>query len=248
MLHGALVDPTSGEIGLVVEHVAGTQLRAYIVESRPPIGVEVRYSLALQICCALRFLHGQHPCIVHGDLKASNIMVERTGPVGSSTPPRAKLLDFGLSRIITRGARPLGGTTAWMAPELLTKTRCRPHASADVFSFGCVLFHVMTGMVPLKGIARADVVKMWQHRTSTSPMIWPPESAFRDEGSALCQEMMDFQPSQRPHMSAVHHRLVGWRPVGLVAEVVLSTEAGPNFTAGIRQARMRLRPARRSLV
>eukprot|EP00972_Heterocapsa_arctica_P013760 2029939-Heterocapsa_arctica.AAC.1 len=68
-----------------------------------------------KICRALIYLHSRAPCIVHGDLKPSNILVEKHSETGFSP----KLLDLGLSRKITRNSETRGGTPVYMAPELI---------------------------------------------------------------------------------------------------------------------------------
>ena len=72
---------------------------------------------------------------------------------------RPKLLDFGLSRLLTSGAAPLGGTLSWMAPELLT-TQTPPATPADIFSFGRLIHFVCTGMIVLQGLARQEIKRM----------------------------------------------------------------------------------------
>ncbi len=91
-------------------------------------------------CCALVYLHSQVPQFVHGDIKDTNAFVETTWNGGLNI----KLLDFGLGRVLTRMAKPLGGTLVWEAPELLQSTVVGPHSSADIFSFGRLLCKIMT--------------------------------------------------------------------------------------------------------
>merc|ERR1719401_127797 len=80
----------------------------------------------------LRFLHAAKPkAIVHGDLKAQNVLVDRNF--------RAKVADFGLSQKQRTAG---GGTPFWMAPELLLPNG-GPHTTAsDVYAFGIVLVEV----------------------------------------------------------------------------------------------------------
>ena len=73
----------------------------------------------------MRFLHTADPLIIHGDLKAANVLLD--------TRFRAKVADFGLSH----NKRHLGvtGTPFWMAPELL-RGDAENNPTTDVYSFG----------------------------------------------------------------------------------------------------------------
>ncbi|KAI3417061.1 Protein kinase domain-containing protein [Psidium guajava] len=112
---------------------------------------ETRYDIVLGIAHALEYLHhGCVPAILHGDVKAMNILL------GPRYEPY--LADFGLARVLNgegdgddiskQGYRPrLAGSYGYMAPE---------HASlqpitekSDVYSFGVVLLEVLTGRHPL---------------------------------------------------------------------------------------------------
>merc|ERR1740123_1115429 len=101
------------------------------------------HQLSLGACRALVYLHARRPPIVHGDLKGSNIFVEHR-----ALGPHAKLLDFGLARVLSRQIEPLGGTLRWAAPEVFA--RGVPTPAADVFSFDRVLFFVVVGKKPLQ--------------------------------------------------------------------------------------------------
>lgn len=94
---------------------------------RRQVSVAMRIDLAHDTACALTYLHARTPPIVHGDIKGSNVLVERSSPGRL----RAKLLDFGLSRTLNRSkSKPLGGTRLWMAPEAAQKCRPHPHTLA----------------------------------------------------------------------------------------------------------------------
>ncbi|KAJ6551288.1 kinase-like domain-containing protein, partial [Mycena capillaripes] len=105
---------------------------------------EDHFSLILDVALGLQYLHEQN--VVHGDLKAINILV---------TPSRrACIADFGLSSIAnamtlrfthsTVYAR--GGTVRYQSPELLRGES--QHFGSDVYAFACVCYEIMTGKVP----------------------------------------------------------------------------------------------------
>jgi serine/threonine protein kinase len=98
--------------------------------------------VALDVASALAFLHARKT--MHFDVKAGNVMLTRDFA--------AKLGDVGLSKAMTHTfASKQGGvgTFAWCAPEVLQGKPCT--YSADVFSYGVLLFEIVTGEVPLRG-------------------------------------------------------------------------------------------------
>ncbi|VAI80821.1 unnamed protein product [Triticum turgidum subsp. durum] len=105
-----------------------------------------RYNIILGLGSALHYLHGEwEQCIVHGDIKPSNIMLDSS----LST----KLGDFGLARLIDHGAgsghttKAVLGTVGYIDPELVN-TR-RPCTESDVYSFGVVLLEIASGRRPV---------------------------------------------------------------------------------------------------
>lgn len=82
------------------------------------------FPILLDITQGVRFLHSANPAVIHGDLKAQNILVDNR--------LRAKVADFGLSNKNRLGAT---GTPYWMAPELLRGETSNTQES-DVYSFG----------------------------------------------------------------------------------------------------------------
>jgi hypothetical protein len=119
---------------LVMELVEGETLAARIKRSPVPIGMAVRYGE--QIASALAEAHAKG--IVHRDLKPGNIMIAKSG---------VKILDFGLAKSgqdeTLTTSRMVMGTPAYMSPE---QREGKPaDARSDIYSFGCVLYEMLTG-------------------------------------------------------------------------------------------------------
>ncbi|XP_051209245.1 mitogen-activated protein kinase kinase kinase 18-like [Lolium perenne] len=94
---------------------------------------------AADVATGLAYLHGES--IVHGDVKARNVVIGADG--------RAKLADFGCAR--KAGCGPIiGGTPAFMAPEVARGEEQGP--AADVWALGCTVLEMATGRAPWSGV------------------------------------------------------------------------------------------------
>ena len=112
-----------------------------------------RVDMALQAAMGMAYLHSHDVKIVHRDVKSMNILV--------GTDWSVKIADFGLAKTMaTRSflsAKQLAGTPAWMSPEALRSESCS--AKSDVFSFGVVLWELMTGRVPWEGERLVNIIR-----------------------------------------------------------------------------------------
>ena len=146
---------TEGEVVYVVtEFLEGSTLRERLDRG----GLEWRRAsaIAAEIAEGLAAAHARG--IVHRDLKPDNIFLTSDGVV--------KILDFGLAHVAesdgpdgathTRVTEPgtVLGTVGYMAPEQVRGEAV--DARADIFSFGCVLYEMVTGTVPFQRATRAD--------------------------------------------------------------------------------------------
>ncbi|CAE8688712.1 unnamed protein product [Polarella glacialis] len=157
--YGALI--SYGEtpaILLVEELIEGQSAEVCFLLPSPILSANARCRILLGICQALRYLHGLQPAVVHGDLKPGNVMVEKL-------TNRAKLLDFGLARRLTRHALPLGGSTRYRAPELFNRGTgdgslvSRPSCSADIFSLGRVAFVAAASRKPFDWLENDELMQ-----------------------------------------------------------------------------------------
>lgn len=202
LFYGAVVLPQTCDLVIVMELVQGTRLDKLVVE--PPHGPDTgqRCKLVKDFCCALTYLHTQNPQLVHGDVKDSNAMVELS-PSGAI---KAKLLDFGLGRVLTKSAKPLGGTVAWRAPELMCQQVVMPHASADVFSFGRLMYKIITGRRPLEGWCKEEIL-IAARGGLTLLCYWPPHIALAEACQSLSERCTHITPQLRPSISEIEGML-----------------------------------------
>ena len=151
---------------LVMEYIEGTPLKG-------PMPPEEAVRVALEIAGALQAAHSAG--IVHRDLKPANILLTRSG---------VKLLDFGLAQIqqITAGdatviqtqAGEILGTAGYMAPEQIHGQPV--DARTDIFSFGVVLYEMLSGRRAFAGETAISTMARILH-TEPDPLEAPPELA-----------------------------------------------------------------------
>ena len=196
---GACIDPQHPDLVVVLEYVFGQPLDLFVREYHTPgqktlETVHGAFMVLLGVCRALVYLHARQPTVVHGDLKGSNIYVECR-----KNGPNAKLLDFGLARVISGKVKPLGGTRHWKAPEVFEKRR--PTPAADVFSFGRVIYFVCTGKSPLQDLDRKASIRAARGRSYIA-LPWPQEETAEIEWCRpLVEAASATDPIQRPSAS-----------------------------------------------
>lgn len=139
-----------GQSFIVMEYVDGAPLSA--VASGEPLPIARVVDIGIELADAIAFAHAQG--VVHRDIKPANVMITGGG--------RVKLLDLGLARVSepslagsaaavesTTTGMPLAGTPPYMAPEQLLGGEAT--AASDIYSFGVLLFELLTGHRPFEG-------------------------------------------------------------------------------------------------
>ena len=137
-----------GEQYIVMEYIDGETMRAKIRNAG--LKIEDAVSYAIQIGEALAEAHSKG--IVHRDIKCENIMVNSRNQV--------KVMDFGLAKLkgslkLTKASSTVG-TLGYMAPEQIQGGEV--DARSDIFSFGVVLFEMLTGHMPFRGEHEASMM------------------------------------------------------------------------------------------
>lgn len=125
---------------ITMELIEGSSLRQ--VARLQPTSVSLALDIAGQVLHGLQAIHAAG--ILHRDMKSDNVMVD---VVGSA---RAVIVDFGLARSLRTHQRfahgPISGSMGYMSPEQLEGRPLSPRS--DLFSFGVVLFELLTGRLP----------------------------------------------------------------------------------------------------
>ncbi len=149
-------DLCDGRVGIWTELIDGSNLEQRLAADGP-FGAGEAISIGLDLCRALAAIHAAG--LVHGDVKAANVLRERGG--------RIVLGDLGSAT--EAGATPITGSPATLAPEVLTGGPAT--VSADLYSLGVLLFQLLSGRFPVdSGLPRGR---------SDNAARSPPRSAAR---------------------------------------------------------------------
>jgi serine/threonine protein kinase len=143
------------ELVLVYEFMPNGSLDSHLFTEESLLIWAMRYKVAQGLGSALLYLHEEwEQCVVHRDIKSSNIMLDSNF--------NAKLGDFGLARLVdhVKGSQTtvLAGTMGYMAPECVTTGKASKES--DVYSFGIVALEIACGRKPIKPSAPEDQVVM----------------------------------------------------------------------------------------
>ncbi|KAD6453698.1 hypothetical protein E3N88_08404 [Mikania micrantha] len=127
---------------LVYEFMPNGSLDSHLFNKKSVLKWDVRYNVAIGLASALFYLHEEcDQCVLHRDIKASNIMLD--------SGFNAKLGDFGLARLMDHemGLKTTGlaGTLGYMAPEYASTGKASKES--DVYSFGVVALEIACGKI-----------------------------------------------------------------------------------------------------
>ena len=144
----------AGGLYYTMEYVEGERITAYCRESVPTVAgrIAILRDVAGALACAHRSL------IIHRDIKPSNVLVSSDGHV--------KLLDFGIAKSLVESTDPglTQNSTGPMTPQYAAPEQFHGSAltvATDVYQFGVLMFHVLTGRLPLRADPRDPVA--WAH-------------------------------------------------------------------------------------
>lgn len=209
--HGSLVHPNivsatdagiaDGMPYLVTEKINGVDL-SRLIKVTGPLAVKEACALIRDAATGLHYAHEQD--LVHGDVKPSNLMIDRHGNV--------KVLDLGTARLRSqRDDSPMLGTLAFMAPEQFDHPpKC--DVTSDIYSLGCTLYFLLTARTPFGHLQERSKEQLIRAHRSEFPL--PLSDVVGDsiesfhELQPLVDELLAKNPDDRPtSMQAVTEKL-----------------------------------------
>ncbi|KAI7737029.1 hypothetical protein M8C21_007529 [Ambrosia artemisiifolia] len=142
-----------GNLLLVYQYMENGSLDSHLFKRKSLLTWATRYKIAHGLASALLYLHEEwDQCVLHRDIKSSNVMLDSNF--------NAKLGDFGLAKLVDheKGSQTtkLAGTMGYMAPECVATGKATK--KSDVFSFGVVLLEIACGRKPIEYKAQENQI------------------------------------------------------------------------------------------
>ncbi|KAJ0688887.1 putative protein kinase TKL-Pl-6 family [Helianthus annuus] len=209
--YGVVQDGPDGTLATVTEFMVDGSLRHVLVRKDRHLDHRKRLIIAMDAAFGMEYLHSKN--IVHFYLKCDNLLVN----MKDSTRPICKVGDFGLSKIkrntlVSGGVR---GTLPWMAPELLNGGSNKVSEKVDVFSFGIVLWEILTREEPYANMHYGAIIGGIVNNTlrPTIPsdcdpdwrrlmeQCWAPDPAVRPSFTEITNQLrvMSAAYQNKPH-------------------------------------------------
>ncbi|KAM4826424.1 leucine-rich repeat serine/threonine-protein kinase 1 [Thomomys bottae] len=155
-----------------------------------PLGHMLTQKIAYQIASGLAYLHKKN--IIFCDLKSDNILV---WSLDVKEHVNIKLSDYGISRqSFHEGALGVEGTPGYQAPEI--RPRIVYDEKVDMFSYGMVLYELLSGQRPALGHHQLQIAKKLSK--GIRPVLGQPEEVQFHRLQALMMECWDTKPEKRP--------------------------------------------------
>ncbi|KAG6370833.1 kinase-like domain-containing protein [Boletus reticuloceps] len=181
-------------LAAVLPWMANGTLHSFLKNKGQMLSIVERLKMVHGIGSGLEHLHLLS--VFHGDLHSGNVLVDeeqnpRIGDFGLSCT--IGKLQPGLSYLQRLSSASNVGAVRWAAPERLSG--CKPHPSGDIYSFGCIMFEVLSGDIPWNDKTTYQVVALKLH--AHQPPSRPIHTAVEDEHWTLMVRCWS-SPQRRP--------------------------------------------------
>jgi len=188
--YGSQLDHQQSTLNIFLEYVPGGSITK-LIKKFGALGENIVSNYTKQVLQGLEYLHECN--IIHRDIKGGNLLVTQTGQV--------KLADFGCSRYIEKAQNgavtSFKGTINYMAPEVVRQEGYGK--KADIWSLGCTLLEMLTGLPPFADLDAACAVYLIGSSTEPPPFPTTVSPDCRDF-LTLCLQR---DPNLRPDANAL---------------------------------------------
>ncbi len=168
---------------------------------------EISYEILRDVIVGLRYIHEHSPPIIHRDLSANNVLL--------ATNMSAKISDLGMAKILNINPARLGlmtqtqtpGTPCYMPPEAMV-ARPKYTNKVDIFSFGVMMVHILSGEWPIPGEAFREDPNNPDSNIPLSEFERRAEYLHRIRRDhplmGLIRQCLNNVQSRRPEAAAIH--------------------------------------------
>ncbi|XP_066495264.1 ankyrin repeat and protein kinase domain-containing protein 1 [Tiliqua scincoides] len=188
-------------LGIVMEYMANKSLEKILPTHQ--MSWQLKFRIIHETSLAMNFLHSLKPPLLHLDLKPGNILMDANMHV--------KISDFGLSKWMDQSSRmqyiersALRGTLSYIPPEMLLQSTSPPGTRFDVYSFGIVIWEILTQKKPYAGANMMGIIISVAagKRPSLEPACedWPGDCHQMVD---LMKRCWDQKPQKRPSFADV---------------------------------------------
>ncbi|XP_068456254.1 mitogen-activated protein kinase kinase kinase 13-B-like [Clinocottus analis] len=188
--YGAVLE--SPNYGIITEYASAGSLYEYLSsEQSEEMDMEQVMTWAIQIAKGMHYLHAEAPVkVIHRDLKSRNVVM---------TADRVlKICDFGASKFLSHTTHmTVVGTFPWMAPEVIQSLPVSE--TCDTYSYGVVLWEMLTREVPFKGFEGLQVAWLVVEKQERLTIPTSCPGSFAE----LMRKCWQADPKERPQFKQV---------------------------------------------
>uniref|UniRef100_A0A665VWX1 Mitogen-activated protein kinase kinase kinase 20-like n=1 Tax=Echeneis naucrates TaxID=173247 RepID=A0A665VWX1_ECHNA len=188
--YGAVLE--SPNYGIVTEYASGGSLYEYLSsEQSEEMDMEQIMAWAIQIAKGMHYLHAEAPVkVIHRDLKSRNVVM--------TADKVLKICDFGASKFLSHTTHmTVVGTFPWMAPEVIQSLPVSE--TCDTYSYGVVLWEMLTREVPFKGFEGLQVAWLVVEKQERLTIPTSCPASFAE----LMRKCWQADPKERPQFKQV---------------------------------------------